>query len=454
LACTPLGARTFPQGKPNVAVTSGDVRTFGRGEAHVFQLGLPVIVFLPPRLLARRLVATAALVLCAAGAAQAQPAVDAPPGAAPSGQPEIVMTRDAAGHATVRATRLTGEFTLDGDLSEDVYRTLAPLGDFVQQEPTEGAPSTEKTEAWIFFDDRNIYVGAKLYETEPSRRVMSEMRRDSFNMYNNDHIAVLFDTFNDHRNGFGFSANRLGGMFDWSTTNEQPSPNWNGLWQSAARDFDGGWTVEMRIPFRSIRFKEGGDVWNVNIRRMVRWKNEVSYLSGVPRSWSRRGLNKLSDAAVLTGLKTPGKSINLDVKPYALGSVLTNRTASPPYDNKGDANFGVDAKWGITQQFVADFSYNTDFAQVEDDDAQVNLTRFSLFFPEKRDFFLEGQDSFAFGGVGGGGARSGGLLGRAADLAQRLRHHRHGADRTGDRQRGRARLHSLTPAHPGPQCPT
>ena len=211
-----------------------------------------------------------------------------PPGSAAPGtpaQPTIVMTREASGKATVQAVRLTGDFALDGVLSEEIYSTVAPLGDFVQQEPNEGAPATEKTEAWIFYDDENVYVAARLHESEPTRRVASEMRRDSFNMFNNDHIAVLFDTFNDHRNGFGFSANRLGGMFDWTATNEQPSPNWNGLWQSKAQDFDGGWTIEIRVPFRSIRFKEGGDVWNVNLRRMVRWKNEITYLMQVPRRW-------------------------------------------------------------------------------------------------------------------------------------------------------------------------
>ena len=160
-------------------------------------------------------------------------------------EPAIMMTRDAAGKATVHAVRISGDFALDGALTEAVYATVAPLSDFVQQEPNEGQPATEKTEAWIFFDDENIYVGAKMYESEPTRRVASEMRRDSFNMYNNDHLAVVFDTFNDRRNGFGFSANRLGGMFDWSTTNEQPSSNWNGLWQSKAQDFDGGWSVKM-----------------------------------------------------------------------------------------------------------------------------------------------------------------------------------------------------------------
>ena len=315
----------------------------------------------------------------------------------------VTMTRDESGTATVRATRLNGEFALDGRLTESLYTTVLPYTGFLQQEPEEGEPATEATEVWLFYDDKNIYIGARLHESEPTRRVASEMRRDSFNSFNNDHLAVIFDTFNDHRNGFGFAANRLGGMFDWSATNEQPSPNWNGLWWSQAADFEGGWTIEMRIPFRSIRFREGSTTWGVNFRRMVRWKNEISYLNVVPRSWGRRGLNKLSSEATLTGLETPRRGANIDLKPYVLGSMLTNRLASPAFSNRGDANFGGDAKWGITQQLVADFTYNTDFAQVEDDEAQVNLTRFSLFFPEKRDFFLEGQDAFAFGGVGGGG---------------------------------------------------
>ncbi len=151
------------------------------------------------------------------------------------------MTRDAAGVATVRAMRIDGEFALDGRLTEAVYTSMQPYTDFVQQEPHEGELATEKTEVWLFFDDVNIYIGARLHETDSSRRVMSEMRRDSFNSFNNDHLAVLFDTFYDRRNGFGFAANRLGGMFDWSATNEQPSPNWNGLWASQATDFDGGW---------------------------------------------------------------------------------------------------------------------------------------------------------------------------------------------------------------------
>ena len=319
-----------------------------------------------------------------------------------------MMVRDAAGKVTVRATRLPAAIKFDGAIDEDMYRTTPPYTDFVQQEPNEGAPATERTEAWIFFDDQYIYVSARLYETQPERRVASDMRRDAPNLYNNDHLAVIFDTFNDHRNGYGFSTNRLGALFDFVATNEQPTSNWNGLWESRATDFDGGWSVEIRIPFRSIRVKPDGDVWGVNIRRMARWKNETSFLSAVPRSWGRRALNKVSNEATLLGMVAPHDGLNLDFKPYALGSVLTNRAVSPVIRNKRDGNGGADIKWGITPQIVADFTYRTDFAQVEDDDAQVNLTRFSLINAEKREFFLEGQDAFAFGGVGGGSGPGGG----------------------------------------------
>ena len=220
--------------------------------------------------------------------------------------PPAVIVRDEAGLATVRASRLDGEFVLDGALTEAIYTSVLPYADFVQQEPQEGQPATEKTEVWLFFDDANVYVGARLHESDPSRRVMSEMRRDSFNMFNNDHIAVLFDTFYDRRNGFGFSANRLGGLFDWTATNEQPSPNWNGLWTSAAQDFDGGWTIEMRIPFRSIRFKEGSDVWGVNFRRMVRWKNEISVLE---RGAAVVGASRLEQAVECGDGRRPPDSV-------------------------------------------------------------------------------------------------------------------------------------------------
>jgi hypothetical protein len=132
--------------------------------------------------------------------------------------PEVIV-RDGTGVATIRTLRTPSPIIVDGQLEEAVYRDVKPFGEFVQQEPFEGQPSTERTEVWVFFDDKNVYVSARLWETEPGRRVTSDMRRDANNMYNNDHFGVLFDTFKDGRNAFGFSSNSQGGMFDWQVTN-------------------------------------------------------------------------------------------------------------------------------------------------------------------------------------------------------------------------------------------
>jgi Domain of unknown function (DUF5916) len=344
-----------------------------------------------------RIGVTVFICLWLAGAAAAQQALPEAP---------EVVTRDDQGHAILRAVRLPGPFQLDGKLDEPFYASVKGAGGFLQQEPHEGQAATDQTEVWVFFDDKNIYVSARMSETDPAKRVTTDMRRDSNNLYNNDHIAVMFDTFNDHRNAFGVSSNAQGGMFDWQVTNEQPSQNWNGLWEVRTADFAHGWTAEFVVPFRSLRFKEGSTEWGINFRRMVRWKNELTFLSQVPISWGRRGLSKVSSVGALVGLQAPQSLRNLDVKPYALGSVATNNRSTPIVTNDGAAEFGVDAKWGITQSIVTDFTYNTDFAQVEDDEAQVNLTRFSVLYPEKRDFFLEGQDVFNFAGAGanqGGG---------------------------------------------------
>lgn len=320
--------------------------------------------------------------------------------------PEVVV-RDAQGHVTVRATRLPGPLSLDGRLGEAFYGDVAAVSDFIQMEPFAGQPASEKTDVWVFFDDQNLYVSARNWESEPARRVTSDMRRDASNLFFNDHFGINVDTFHDRRNGYSFYANARGGMADAQLTNEQPNNNWNGLWDVRAADFEGGWSIEFRIPFRSLRFKEGGTVWGVNFRRMVRWKNEISFLTAMsPSLGGRRGLTRVSDAATLIGLESPRHLRNIDVKPYVLGSTITNNVATPAIINDGNADIGVDAKWGVTQSIVTDLTYNTDFAQVEDDEAQVNLTRFSVQFPEKREFFLEGQGVFNFSGAGsnqGGG---------------------------------------------------
>ncbi|HEY8549294.1 MAG TPA: DUF5916 domain-containing protein [Vicinamibacterales bacterium] len=310
------------------------------------------------------------------------------------------MTRDTDGRVTLRATRITAPPEIDGLLDEEVYRTVPPVTDFVQQDPNEGQLATEPTLVWILFDESTLYISARCHDSQPSRIVANDMRRDGRNVSQNDNLSVVLDTFHDRRNGFEFLVNSIGGVWDTQITDErEANRDWNTIWTSRARRDDEGWTVEMAIPFRSLRYGGSGPQdWGINIRRNVRWKNELSYVSPVPRQYGARGILRLSQAATLTGLEVPPQGLNLEVKPYALGTVTADRTLDPSFRHELDGNAGFDVKYVMAQRLTADFTYRTDFAQVEDDDIQVNLTRFNLFFPEKRDFFLEGQGIYAFGG--------------------------------------------------------
>ena len=340
-------------------------------------------------------------------------AIDGPP----PPNPPAVINRDERGRATIRAIKLREGIRLDGQLDESVYQTVRAITGFIQQAPDEGAPATEKTEAWIMFDERYLYVAGRVWDSAPpSEWVANEMRRDTAQLRQNDTFAVILDTFYDRRNGVAFYTNPLGALADFALTNEgNPNSDWNPVWDVRTGRFDGGWTVEMEIPFQSLRFRPGPvQVWGVQLRRNVRRKNEWAYITPLPISAGSGpgGIFRVSDAATLVGLEVPGGSRNLEIKPYGIGGLTTDVNASPPQSNAGDGDFGVDVKYGITQNLTADFTYNTDFAQVEVDEQQVNLTRFSLFFPEKREFFLEGRGIFDFarGGTGGGrgGLRRGG----------------------------------------------
>jgi len=330
-------------------------------------------------------------------------------GPAPPQAPEVI-SRDRDGRVTLRAVRLEGELTLDGRLEENLYRRVPNITGFIQQEPNEGQPATEATEVWVFFDDSNVYVSAYNRDTQPARIVANEMRRDSRNIFNNDNFAMILDTFYDRRDGFMFMTNPLGALYDAQVTGERNvNSDWNTVWNVRTARVSDGWTVEMAIPFKSLRYKQGqSQIWGINFRRIVRAKQEFSYLTPIPQSFRERGLTQLSYAATLVGIEPPVSSLNLEVKPYATGALLTDKDADVPFTNDLDPDVGLDVKYGVTKSLVSDFTVNTDFAQVEADDQQVNLTRFGLFFPEKREFFLEGQGIFAFGGstgrrFGGGG---------------------------------------------------
>ena len=331
-------------------------------------------------------------------------AIDGPPPPVPP----AVVSRDAEGRVTLRAIRIDRPLTVDGRLDDEIYQLVLPVSDFIQQVPREGELATEQTEVWVFFDDDTLYVAARCWDSQPERMVANEMRRDSNALVQNENFSVVLDTFHDRRNGYAFQTNPLGALRDQIFTNEGNFNNdWNTVWNPRSARFADGWTTEIAIPFKSLRYTGSGpQVWGINLRRIVRWKNEWSTLAAVPASYGPSGMYKVSSAATLVGLETPPRSLNIEVKPYGIGGTTTDVTADRRNDRDGD--FGVDVKYGITQSLTADITYNTDFAQVEVDEQQVNLTRFSLFFPEKREFFLEGRGIFDFARGGGGGGRGGG----------------------------------------------
>ena len=348
----------------------------------------------------------------AALAASASLATSAPAGdeaASPAATaPVVIFARDDAGHATLRATRLSEPLQIDGVLEERVYREVAAIEDFIQQEPDEGAPVTERTEAWIFFDDDAIYVSGRMWDSHPERMVATEMRRDNFGLWENENFGFVLDTFLDRRNAFMFYVSALGGLWDGQVTDERNfNRDWNTVWEARTGRFGQGWTAEIRIPFKSLRYAKS-TTWGVNLRRRVRWKNEVAYVAPIPQSLGGRGLGQMSEAADLIGIEAPPRRLNLEIKPFATGSVTTDREADPFVENDFEGNIGGDLKLGLTRTITLDATVNTDFAQVESDVQQVNLTRFSLLFPEKRDFFLDGQGLFNFGGTSSGRRGGGG----------------------------------------------
>ena len=318
--------------------------------------------------------------------------------------PEVI-NRDAEGRATLRAIRLDAPLQLDGQLDERVYFTVPPVTDFIQQEPDEGAPARDQTEVWVMFDRDTFYVAARCWSTDPERIIANEMKRDSYNMFGNETFSVVLDTYYDRRNGFNFITNALGALFDATITNERtPNLDWNAVWDVRAGRFEQGWTLEMAIPFKSLRYRTGpSQIWGINFQRNVASTNETSFLTPIPAALAFQGMFRFSSAPTLVGVEVPESGTRLEVKPYAISDVTTDLNATPRLSNQPGGDFGVDVKYGVTQALTADLTYNTDFAQVEVDEQQVNLTRFSLFFPEKREFFLEGQGIFDFGGGFRGG---------------------------------------------------
>jgi hypothetical protein len=323
----------------------------------------------------------------------------------------------AADVLQVPATRLAEQEppTLDGRVTDEAWLGAEPFTTFTQQDPVEGAPASERTEVRVLFDKANVYIGIICFDTEPEKIIVNQSRRDA-DISETDSVIIVFDTFNDTQNAFVFGTNPLGIEYDGQVAGEGQASgissrqsgtqgsqrgginafnaNWDGDWRVRSAMTERGWETELAIPLKTLRYAAGDNrTWGFNVKRNIRRKNEQVFLSPIPRG---SDVFRVSMAAKLTGLDLPQRR-DLKFTPYALGSANKDYTLSnrDQLDRKGDV--GLDVKWGIRPNLTADFTVNTDFAQVEADEEQVNLTRFDLFFPEKRPFFLENASMFQFG---------------------------------------------------------
>ncbi len=311
------------------------------------------------------------------------------------------------------ATRAQGPITLDGRLDEASWAGAPLAKDFVQNDPREGAPATYDTEVRLLYDDRALYIGVFARDPEPGLIMVNELRKD-FNTGSADGFQVVIDTFHDERNGYQFAINPMGAKWDAQMSNEgrDNNANWDGIWDVGTLIGDDGWYAEIEIPFKTLKFgPEAMQTWGINFQRRLRRRNENSYWSPLRRIHQ---LSRVSMAGAIEGLQGLRPGANIRVKPYALANF--NKLAGVNVDKDYDAGF--DVKYGVTSGLTWDFTVNTDFSQVEADEQQVNLTRFSLFFPEKRDFFLENSGVFQFGAgnTGGGGGANGGRQNASQDM--------------------------------------
>ena len=304
---------------------------------------------------------------------------------------------------TLHAQRIWSPIRVDGVLDDEEWKEADVASDFVQQDPRTGEPATERTEVRVLVDREAMYFGFVCHDSDPHGVIARELRRDN-PFAEDDHVEILLDTFHDHRNAFHFAVNPLGTQYDALITDEGHDVNaeWNERWWSETRITTDGWTAEIKIPLTTLRSGGGLDTFGVNFKRFIRRKAESAHWTG----WSRDyPFLQVSQAGHLTGVDEVETGLKLRVKPYLLGGVRDRVTAGGS-DLNPLRDVGLETvRFSVTPGLTAELTANTDFAQTEVDDAVVNLTRFPLFFPEKREFFLERAGIFEFGFSGRRGAR-------------------------------------------------
>ena len=304
--------------------------------------------------------------------------------------PITLLAQGRAEDVEIRAIRINQPPRIDGYLNDPVWEKAAMVNEFYQREPDPGQPISEKTEVYICYGEKELYIGFRCYD-DPKRITAKELKRD-ISLGEDDRVQVIIDTYLDKRNGFWFQIGPRGSIGDALVSENGAAFNkqWDGLWEGRAKIQDFGWEAEMAIPFKTLRFRPGQKSWGIKIIRNIRRRLEASY-------WPVANLNsyrfQISDAGILTGLEGMSQGFGLDIRPYGLIGIDKKNGEN----NEWVYNVGGDIFYQVGSGLNAALTINTDFAQTEVDSRQVNLTRFALFFPEKRNFFLEGANYFNFG---------------------------------------------------------
>lgn len=295
----------------------------------------------------------------------------------------------------IEALRIDDPLTIDGVLDETAWLRAPRSGEFFQRQPNEFEPATEETEVQIAYTAETLYVAVRAHDREPEKIVAGEMGLD-VGIFRDDGIVLLFDTFHDRRNAYFFETNANSARTDGLVTDEGSDFNtdWDTIWEVRSRVDSGGWTAEFAIPFSSLRFEPRLDTWGFQVRRYIKRKEELTLWSPIGRE---ADLFRMSQAGEIRGLRDLRVGRNLRVTPFATGTLASRKDDSGASESDDDFEAGLDVKWGVTSGLTLDLTVNTDFAETEVDEVRANLTRFPLFFPEKRAFFLENAGIFQFG---------------------------------------------------------
>lgn len=298
---------------------------------------------------------------------------------------------------SLQSLKIDESIKIDGVLDEAIWQQAPIATGFLQQEPNEGAPATEKTEARVMYNKKSLYIGVWCYDSNPSAIVANRLGIDA-GLQRDDSIAILLDTFHDRRNSYYFETNANSARTDILVADEGADVNvdWEGVWQVRCSVNDQGWQAEFEIPFSTLRFNPNSETWGFQVHRIIRHKNELVFWSPV---FLDADIMRVSKAGTLTGLRGMETGRNLNIKPY----VTSGWEKRDGFSTDNETDGGLDVKWGVSRNLNLDLTINTDFAETEVDAQQVNLTRFSLFFPEKREFFLENAGIFEFHKAGTGG---------------------------------------------------